>query len=155
MELYKIAKQSKIPDYLNIIPFTKKFWRPLNLTPPIEPLEIDISDKQIADVFESILGMAYEQGGIPLANEVLHKLYNEQFLLDWKDYLHNIHWSKRSNLLPEHWERIKRVQEVIGYEFKRPELLLEALTHPSVIHDVVPSYQRLEFLGIIFLKLTG
>jgi dsRNA-specific ribonuclease len=147
MELFKIAKKSKVPEYLNVIPFTKKLWRPLNLKSPAEPLEMDISDKQLADVFESILGMAYEQGGFSLANEALHNMYSSEFLVDWQDYLSKIHWSTVSMIMPEHWERIKRVQEIIGYDFKRPEILLEALTHPSVIHDIVPSYQRLEFLG--------
>lgn len=34
-----------------------------------------------------------------------------------------------------------------NYEFKRQELMEEAFTHPSCIHEVVPCYQRLEWVG--------
>ncbi len=40
-----------------------------------------------------------------------------------------------------------------GIEFKHPELLEEALTHPSCIHEEVPCYQRLEWVGDAVLCL--
>lgn len=46
-----------------------------------------------------------------------------------------------------HLESLRRFQAVIGYEFKHPHLALEALTHPGHLRSVLPSYQRLEFLG--------
>jgi ribonuclease III len=47
-------------------------------------------------------------------------------------------------------------QKRIQYVFKRPELLLEALTHPSYTceHPERPHYQRLEFLGDSVLGLV-
>lgn len=38
------------------------------------------------------------------------------------------------------------LETMIGYAFKFPSLLLEAITHPSH-HGPTPSYQRLEFVG--------
>ena len=40
------------------------------------------------------------------------------------------------------------LEETLGYTFKRKELLLEAITHPSYVRNrLTPCYQRLEFLG--------
>jgi len=50
-------------------------------------------------------------------------------------------------------ESLVRLQEVLNYTFKRPELLLQALTHPSYAHEHASEQrelmhnQRLEFLG--------
>ncbi|MEL6209638.1 MAG: ribonuclease III, partial [Pseudomonadota bacterium] len=35
----------------------------------------------------------------------------------------------------------------LGHRFKRPDLLAEALTHPSAAGPARPDHQRLEFLG--------
>ena len=35
----------------------------------------------------------------------------------------------------------------LGHRFRRPDLLIEALTHPSAAGGRAPSYERLEFLG--------
>jgi ribonuclease-3 len=51
-----------------------------------------------------------------------------------------------------------RLQKSIAYTFKKPELLEEALTHPSLAHergvDGVRHNQRLEFLGDAVLQLV-
>lgn len=52
----------------------------------------------------------------------------------------------RANLLAELAERI-------GHEFRRPELLAEALVHPSMGNERKDSYERLEFLGDAVLGL--
>ncbi len=46
-------------------------------------------------------------------------------------------------------ETLGRAEELIGYTFEEPALLLKALTHPSAVegHAVEDSYERLEFLG--------
>ncbi len=50
-----------------------------------------------------------------------------------------------------------KLQAIIGYEFKDPALLLEALTHPSLAHEKGAPHnhhnQRLEFLGDAVLQL--
>jgi len=40
-------------------------------------------------------------------------------------------------------------------DFKHPELLEEATTHPSAIHENVPNYQRLEWVGDAVLCITA
>jgi ribonuclease-3 len=44
---------------------------------------------------------------------------------------------------------IQRAEEIIGYNFKDKDLLIQALTHPSAIEEdpIGGSYERLEFLG--------
>lgn len=42
----------------------------------------------------------------------------------------------------------------LGHRFKRPELLIEALTHPSLSSPTRPDNQRLEFLGDRVLGLV-
>ncbi len=49
------------------------------------------------------------------------------------------------------------LEERIGYQFQNPQLLLEALTHPSVVHEKKRRQfdnQRLEFLGDAVLQLV-
>jgi ribonuclease-3 len=46
-------------------------------------------------------------------------------------------------------ERLNGIQDLLGYTFKDPQLLLSALTHPSALEgrSNQQSYERLEFLG--------
>lgn len=51
-------------------------------------------------------------------------------------------------------EDIRAFSAKLGHEFKRPELLIRALTHGSVGSPTRPDNQRLEFLGDRVLGLT-
>ncbi len=51
-------------------------------------------------------------------------------------------------------ERTERCQERIGYRFRDPGLLHEALTHGSASSATEPSNERLEFLGDAVLDLA-
>ncbi|KDQ59634.1 hypothetical protein JAAARDRAFT_77685 [Jaapia argillacea MUCL 33604] len=46
------------------------------------------------------------------------------------------------------------LQDALGYEFHRSELLVEAITHPSFRSAITSSYQRLEFLGDALIDLV-
>ena len=39
------------------------------------------------------------------------------------------------------------ITKTIGYRFRKPEYLEQALTHRSVTHEPRKNYERLEFLG--------
>lgn len=44
--------------------------------------------------------------------------------------------------------RLERLEQVLGHEFRNPELLEQALRHASAAHETgASSYERLEFLG--------
>ncbi len=52
---------------------------------------------------------------------------------------------------------LQKLQKIIGYQFKKPDLLREALTHPSLAHEkgaTATHNQRLEFLGDAVLQLV-
>lgn len=45
-------------------------------------------------------------------------------------------------------DHLERVQGALGYRFRQPQLLAEALRHASAAHELgLPSNERLEFLG--------
>ena len=51
---------------------------------------------------------------------------------------------------------LQKLQEIIGHTFKNPDLLLEAMTHPSLTHEKGRdnhNNQRMEFLGDAVLQL--
>ncbi len=48
---------------------------------------------------------------------------------------------------------VRSLQSRLEYTFQKPELLLRALTHPSIATETRPSNQRLEFLGDRVLNL--
>mgnify|MGYP003321229679 CR=1 FL=1 len=51
---------------------------------------------------------------------------------------------------------MQTLMKALGYKFKNPALLRQALTHPSYGGDHhVPHYQRLEFLGDAVLELVS
>lgn len=56
-------------------------------------------------------------------------------------------------------EELKKLEEKIGYEFKKKELLLQALTHSSFSNEQkvnkFKDYERLEFLGDAVLELLS
>lgn len=47
----------------------------------------------------------------------------------------------------------KRAEKVLGYTFKNPDLLKEALTHSSIADNRLDSNERMEFLGDAVLDL--
>ena len=47
----------------------------------------------------------------------------------------------------------KRAEQILQYEFKRPELLKESLTHASIAQTRLHSNERMEFLGDAVLDL--
>ena len=56
-------------------------------------------------------------------------------------------------------EKIKELEEKIGYEFKKKELIWQALTHSSFSNEQkinkYKNYERLEFLGDAVLELLS
>lgn len=51
-------------------------------------------------------------------------------------------------------EAIEQAEKVLGYQFKKPALLKEALTHASIADRRVDSNERMEFLGDAVLDLV-
>jgi len=108
--------------------------------------EITPGRKVYADVIESLLGLVYVHRGFDAAFDVAKEL---GITLERED----------GNDEPiDNYEPKKHLLSVIqnflgGVEINRPELIEEAATHPSCIHEDVPCYQRLEWVGDAVLCL--
>ena len=50
-------------------------------------------------------------------------------------------------------ENREHAEQVLGYQFKNPQLLKEALTHSSIADNRLDSNERMEFLGDAVLDL--
>src|SRR6266568_3665000 len=78
-----------------------------------------------------------------------------------KNHQHTIRCCSAPSTSSPPWKFIKSgsvspLEERIGYKFRNPLLLAEALTHPSLGHEAQRyhfDYQRLEFLGDAVLQL--
>ncbi|KAI8332965.1 putative dicer-like protein [Choanephora cucurbitarum] len=153
--LFKSAKELKLYWYIYSQRTSQRLWRPPGLVSDADSPEIKkqleqqkLSDKTLADVIESTLGASFLSqgldGAIYAARQLLVPLED---IRRWSDF--NAAYRKpHSNYDPTLLEvNVERVSHILGYTFADPSLLVEALTHASMIGSSVPSYQRLEFLG--------
>lgn len=133
--------------YILLKTFTGVKWRPLYandvLSQPKDKKR-EISSKILADVVEALIGASYVAGGIPQALQCL-KIFLPQ--LEWlplserRETLFNA--APASLPLPS---TLEPLEFLLGYNFERPSLLVEALTHSSCPSGH-GSLERLEFLG--------
>ncbi|RKF60718.1 Dicer-like protein 2 [Erysiphe neolycopersici] len=109
----------------------------------------DISSKVLADIVESLLGVAMLDGGIPRVITCLNKFLPE---LDWKlpDQHRLSIYEEASPLDLTHQSKLSKgiesIESLLGYKFKKHSLLIEAITHASD-QSGSSSFERLEFLG--------
>ncbi|KAI4196309.1 MAG: hypothetical protein LQ350_006626 [Teloschistes chrysophthalmus] len=154
--LAKAALAVGLDEYIQTKAFTGSKWRPFYVsdlldTPADEPREL--STKTLADVVEALVGAAFLHGGFNKAIAIL------------KIFLPRVPWSevgerngtllasagRASVTCPPH---LAQLEQLIGYDFQRKSLPLEALTHSSYIgSNVTTSYERLEFLGDVCLDI--
>ena len=133
-----------------------------------------VSDKGVADCVEALIG-AYTvagglEGGIQLMKwlgiRIVHKdTETRSYTITSCEEPCPLLFSNSSDIFKQHFEQpevsirdnsgmarmlvqIFGVQHTIGYHFKEPALLVEAMTHPSYVRNrATDCYQRLEFLG--------
>ncbi|KAI8876441.1 dicer-2 protein [Backusella circina FSU 941] len=158
--LYRAAKRLKFYRYITSHAFNSRYWRPPHFTSIADNLETmeylryhELSDKMLADMVESSLGAAYISGGLECA---LHTAIQMRIPLDnitcWS-HIFPIYRNSRKGIRPRvelsALSRVdmQKINEIVGYDFKNPLLVVEALTHGSLPDSQVPCYQRLEFLG--------
>lgn len=158
--LYRAAKRLKIFRYVTSHTFNRRYWRPHHFvassdTPDTlkETRTHMLSDKTLADIVEASLGAAYLTSGLEGG---LHCAIQMQIPFDevktWSDFLPAYLASKdkvpaRAEIKALRSLSIFKVQEITGYVFKTPLLVVEAMTHASLPNSTAPCYQRLEFLG--------
>ncbi|KAI1794925.1 P-loop containing nucleoside triphosphate hydrolase protein [Ganoderma leucocontextum] len=105
----------------------------------------ELSTKMLADVVESLIGAAYEQGGFDLAIDCAAAF---DLGLAWKklpEYIEAMHKVDDIDDIPE---QLALVEQMINYRFARRTFLVQALTHASYQGEsAAMSLERLEFLG--------
>ncbi|KAJ5550279.1 hypothetical protein N7461_004977 [Penicillium sp. DV-2018c] len=150
--LARTALDNGIDSFVLASRFTPRRWAPPLVRNKLEPTpsKRKLSTKVLADVVESLIGAAYVDGGLRRAQICLHR-----FLPEIDIFTSDVSaamlppTSSTSNLIDPH-----RLAGLLGYTFREPALLTEALTHASCEHDMsTQSYQRLEFLGDAVLDM--
>ncbi|EIW74574.1 P-loop containing nucleoside triphosphate hydrolase protein [Coniophora puteana RWD-64-598 SS2] len=112
----------------------------------------DLSTKVLADVVESLIGAAYVHGGFELAISLIRTIDVHLALSPLSASIEAAYAAADPSL--EAPPQVAHVQNMIGYTFTKPLLLVEALTHASHQTDLrTVSYERLEFLGDAVLDM--
>ncbi|KAF9068359.1 hypothetical protein BDP27DRAFT_1266587, partial [Rhodocollybia butyracea] len=106
--------------------------------------------RSLQDCMEATLGAAFVTGGIPMAlraGVALGLMFGGP--TPWPVRYDPVEPNGVSNMF-------ETLQQQLGYTFCNGRLLREALTHPSFASavEMIPSYQRLEFLGDAILNLV-
>uniref|UniRef100_A0ACD5WPN7 Uncharacterized protein n=1 Tax=Avena sativa TaxID=4498 RepID=A0ACD5WPN7_AVESA len=104
--------------------------------------KMSIRSKRIADTVEALIG-AY----LNAAGEQAAFLFLKSLGLDI-EFHSKIPLERKIVIKYEKFINVRKLEIILGYEFKDPSLLMEALTHGSYqIAGTTACYQRLEFLG--------
>ncbi|KAM0719702.1 hypothetical protein Q7P37_003834 [Cladosporium fusiforme] len=151
--LAKASLDAGLDRFILTKPFTGSKWQsPCLDRPPgmANERKREMSSKVLADVVEALIGAAFVDGGLSKAYDCIKILLARE---TW--------WPRH-----EHFDRILEetdgiaspanlhiLESLVGHEFSRPALLLEAITHASYPHNNQTSYERLEFLGDAVLDL--
>jgi len=166
VSLARAATERGLPQWIVRDRFIPTKWLPLlhqrDETPEDEEEEkeeekkVDLSTKTIADVVEALIGASYVHGSFDLGLECI-KLF--KLGMEWQPLGESVEkiFSKVEALddgeLP--MDMISSVEKILGYEFTKKTLVVEALTHPSYNLGVrTRPYDRLEFLGDAVLDMV-
>ncbi|RDX53098.1 hypothetical protein OH76DRAFT_1344263 [Lentinus brumalis] len=113
-----------------------------------------LGDKTIADVVEAILAASFLSGGQEVALQTARRLQiNVPNVAQWADYarLAAEHGTSGQNAgPPPSGATLEAVERIFGWQFRKPELVGQALSHAAKVDqkDVKgKSYDTLEFLG--------
>ncbi|KAG8630094.1 hypothetical protein KVT40_001713 [Elsinoe batatas] len=152
--LTKAALHHGLDKYILTKPFTGAKWRPPYLSTPNVESTRNMSTKILADVVEALIGAAYVDGGLENGYACLRTLLQSETWFSSADLFDRL--NPPCLISPA---ALETLQTVVGYTFKTPTLLIEAITHASLpFHaessNTGMSYERLEFLGDAVLDLV-
>ena len=127
------ALATGLDKYIITKAFTGHKWRPLYISSLLSPQPAQtrqISTKTLADVVESLIGAAYLDGGFPNALNCLQILLPSTPWTPISD-LNSILYETYTASLQTLPGPLLPLQSLLNHPFTAPNLLLEALTHPS------------------------
>ncbi|GAM85067.1 hypothetical protein ANO11243_030700 [Dothideomycetidae sp. 11243] len=178
LNLYNVAVKKQLYEYIRSKPFSRRTWYPQGIkllegkgakASDEDKAYHKLSDKTIADVCEALIGAAFlshnnreywQASDWKNAVKAVTALVEstEHDMTDWADY-------QRAYIVPK-WQAqpagarelylAQKVEEEHAYAFKNARLLYAVFNHPSnpQMHEKVPSYQQLEFLGDALLDMA-
>jgi endoribonuclease Dicer len=155
-------------EYIRSQPFIRRLWRPPRFAAigDLEDREEELTthnlgNKTLADVVEAMIGAAlvasglWDQVGLDSALQVAVLIgisvggaehwddYSKIYVPPTLEYGAHVFDS----------ESQFQIEELIGYKFRNPRLLIQAFTHASTVNTNSPCYQRIEFLGDAVLEV--
>ena len=158
----------KLYEFVRSQPFVRRLWRPPkfsamgDLKGREEELTVhNLGNKTLADVVEAMIGAGlvanglFEQAGLESALQIAVIMgISVGGAKHWDDY-------PKIYVPPTfeygahvfHPEDQRQIEELIGYKFRNPRLLIQAYTHASTVNTNSPCYQRIEFLGDAVLEV--
>lgn len=127
------------------------------LSPNPSPGQICVSDKSLADCVEALIGVYFLNGGIDSALRIMQWIglqgpgqnstsgpYSREYSLKKPTSLYNPGNESPYNVVPY----LEDLEKIVDYCFTNKWMLVEALTHPTYMHNAVTqTYQRFEFIG--------
>jgi endoribonuclease Dicer len=145
------ARDHHLEEYLNTEPITIKHWKPFTGNDVLYNDNGDVfvqrkfARRSLPDCVEALLGASFLSGGMTsaLATGTTLELCvggPEPWQIRYKTDADEVTLRQTRVLFAS-------LEEAIGYQFRNPRLLVEAVSHPSFHSPETPSYQRLEFLG--------
>ncbi|ROT43265.1 RNase3 domain-containing protein [Sodiomyces alkalinus F11] len=151
--LCKAAVESGLDKFLLTRPFTGNKWRPIYVDALLDGGSADsgprqVSSKTLADIVEALIGAVHADGGLSRSLSCIAL------------FLPDIEWHRPDEcrkLLYDHAPSdvplpptLAPLEDLLGYQFRKKALLVEATTHASY-HGVdsfpLRTLERLEFLG--------
>ena len=147
--LCKAALKAGLDAFIITKIFTGHKWKPLYISELFVPKPLQtrhLSSKILADVVEALIGSSYLFGGLSCALSALKIFIPSE---PWPSNTTVTAYNDEEAPLPAYLEPL---EALTGRPFQHPQLLIEALTHPSQQTSGL-SYQRLEFLGDSVLDL--
>ena len=163
------AVKLKLYEYIRSQSFSRRAWYPRGLVllkgkTAMAPDSHKLGDKTIADVCEAIIGAALltfkESGNMDNAVRAVTELVSSENhrATTWSDYYKLYKKPRYQTALPTamQLDLARQVEEVHSYHFHHPRLLRSAFVHPSYpfSYELIPNYQRLEFLGDSLLDMA-
>lgn len=151
--LAKAALKAGLDRYVLNTPFTGAKWRPTyvsELFADEDGRTREMSSKVLADVVEALIGASMVDDGLPRAFTCMRTLLPNEDWLSHHDAVERLLGDSDQNTRAE----LSLLERLIGHNFDRKALLIEAITHVSFPNNNTGlSYERLEFLGDAVLDL--
>ncbi|KAK5991501.1 Dicer-like protein 1 [Cladobotryum mycophilum] len=172
---HAVAEDRKLQEYIRSKAFDRRAWYPIMTLKRGKAGKTQerhcLSHKSIADVGEALIGAAYMSHMEGRGNNISSKREDMDMAVKAVTAMVNCE-NHRMTTFGDYYAAFKipewhmkpataaqrlvadQVAEATGYRFQSAPLVRSAFTHPSYPFEVVPDYQRLEFLGDALLDLA-